>query len=74
MKQMNNLKYNIKMFKGYDKNNKPMVSNWECHGAYSALGNGGQRIVVVPKLNLIIVTKNYQNGALLLPKILGMFS
>ena len=46
----------------------------QLHGAYSALGNKGQRIIVVPKLNLIIVTKNYQNGALLLPKILGMFS
>ena len=46
----------------------------QLHGAYSALGLHGQRIVVVPKLNLIIVTKNYQNGALLLQKILGMFS
>ena len=46
----------------------------QLHGAYSALGLHGQRIVVVPKLNLIIVTKNYQNGEYLLRKILGMFS
>ncbi len=26
MKQMNNLKYNIKMFKGYDKNSKPFTA------------------------------------------------
>lgn len=26
MKQINNLKYNIKMFKGYDKNNKPFTA------------------------------------------------
>jgi hypothetical protein len=46
----------------------------QLHGAYSALGDKGQRIIVVPKLNLIIVTKNYMPGSLLLPKILGMFS
>ena len=46
----------------------------QLHGAYSALGLHGQRIVVVPKLNLIIVTKYYLGFALLLQKILGMFS
>ena len=46
----------------------------QLHGAYSALGDKGQSIIVVPKLNLIIVTKYYLAFKLLLHKILGMFS
>jgi CubicO group peptidase (beta-lactamase class C family) len=46
----------------------------QLYGAYSALGDKGQSIIVVPKLNLIIVTKYYLGFQLLLPKILGMFS
>jgi hypothetical protein len=45
----------------------------QLHGAYMAQGDRGQSIVVVPKLNLIIVTKNYLPRKLLLEKILGMF-
>ena len=53
----------------YDENEDSQL-----HGAYNAQGDKGQCIMVVPKLNLIIVTKNYENGAYLLRKILGMFS
>ena len=50
----------------YDENEYTQLD-----GAYSALGAGGQCIIVVPKLNLIIVTKNYIRFKLLLQKILG---
>jgi hypothetical protein len=43
------------------------------YGAYAALGSGGQSIIVVPKLNLIIVTKNYLPRKTLLTKILDMY-
>ena len=46
----------------------------QLHGAYMAQGDKGQSIIVVPKLKLIIVTKNYLPRKLLLEKILGMFS
>lgn len=53
----------------YDENDDKQL-----YGAYEAKGNLGQSIIVVPKLNLIIVTKNYYKPKLLLEKILDMFS
>jgi hypothetical protein len=44
------------------------------YGAYMANGSNGQSIIVVPKLSLIIVTKNYLARKLLLTKILDMYS
>jgi hypothetical protein len=45
----------------------------QLHGAYMAQGAKGQSITVVPKLNLIIVTKNYLPYKSLLKKILDMY-
>jgi hypothetical protein len=39
------------------------------NGAYIAQGDKGQSIIVVPKLNLIIVTKNFLHRRLLLEKV-----
>ena len=45
----------------------------QLNGAYMAQGNDGQSIIVVPKLNLIIVTKNFLNRRLLLEKVLDLY-
>ena len=42
------------------------------YGAYMAQGDKGQTITVIPKLNTIIVCKNYLEKKKLLEKILGM--
>lgn len=46
----------------------------QLHGAYMAQGDKGQNIIVIPKLNLIIITKNYLPRKLLLEKILDIYS
>jgi len=48
--------------------------NKQLHGAYMAQGDRGQCIIVVPKLNLIIVTKNYLPKKTLLTTILDMYT
>lgn len=48
--------------------------NEQLKGAYFASGDKGQSIVIVPKLNLVFVTKNYVRFIFLLKKILSVYS
>ena len=40
--------------------------------AYMALGNNGQSIMVIPKTNMVIITKNYMPRMSLLSKIFNI--